>query len=90
LAEVTNNIHGHEHEIEYYKKLENTNIFILGQEMNISVFLVVTYCANFHPHYQQGCPKCQASQLCFAADFTAFNLKLSKAIQNVGVRVIEL
>jgi hypothetical protein len=59
MAEVIDIIHGHE--IGYYKELENTNTFILGQEMNSLAFLVVTYCANFHPHYQQDCPKCQAS-----------------------------
>jgi hypothetical protein len=75
MAEVTDNMHGHEHEIRYNQELENANTFILGQEMNISAFLTVTYCANFHSHYQQDCPKCQASQLCFAGDFSAFKWK---------------
>jgi hypothetical protein len=51
MVEVIDNIHGHEHEIRYYKELENTNKFILGKEMNISAFFVVTCCANFYPHY---------------------------------------
>jgi hypothetical protein len=42
MAEITDNFHGHEHEIGYYKEPENTNTSILGKEMNISAFLVVT------------------------------------------------
>jgi hypothetical protein len=85
MAGVMNNFHRREHEIRYYKELENTNTFILDKEMNISAFLVVTYCANFYPHYRQDCPNAKHQSRALyvtSAHLISYRVKLHKMYRN--------
>jgi hypothetical protein len=79
IAQVMNDFDGNEYEIRYYKRIENTNKFILDKENEYFSITNTDILRKLPPPAPAGSSKQQGSQLCFTVAFSGFNVKSIKA-----------